>query len=92
MGYTFDPMATLKLLHGSEGYSLDVDGEISEESEYGQPLEFTAGGKTYVAFVDLDEDGAPTTPLASLVYCGEPVEAEEIEAGEDAEEQESAEG
>jgi hypothetical protein len=75
-----EPMAQPRIVMLEEGYRLEVDGQSSEEADYGDPIEFQG----MVAFVDLDEEGNPCTPLNSLVYKAQEVECEEASEGESA--------
>ena len=78
-----------KLIKCADGYKLEVGTETSGLTDYGQPVQLKAGGKLYVAFVDLDEDGEECyTPLDDLVYVATPVECDEEDEESEAEPEE----
>lgn len=84
-------MPKLKVIIGSATYRLQSGENLSEESDYGQPVTLEADGKHYIAFVDLDDNDEPSTPLDSLVYECKPVESEEESEEEGEEESEEEE-
>lgn len=75
-----------KIILLEEGYRLEVGAAVSQDADYGEPIELEADGKAYIAFVDLDEDGAPITPLESSVYVGSAIECDTVDENEEDEE------
>lgn len=61
-------MAKPKVVLLDDGYRLEVNGKVSEESDYGDPVELRAGGNHYVGFLTVSEEGQVETPLAAMVY------------------------
>jgi len=77
-------MAKTQVELGPDGYRLNVDGDVSEVADYGEPLEFEHGGKTYFAFMDLmegvEESDQIESQLGEYVYTITPVQdAETVE-------------
>ncbi len=79
-------MARPRLVLLEDGYRLEINGKSSEEVDYGEPVELHAGGNHYVAYVDVDEEGTPSSPLETTVYRVHGMEAAEVvdEMGDDA--------
>lgn len=91
-------MAKIKLELGTDGYRLNVDGEMSEVTDYGEPLEVVFGGKTYIACLDLpegkDEAEDVESAFSEFLYVVTPVadvETVEVDFGEEEEEEDEEE-
>jgi hypothetical protein len=73
----------VKVLSGDEGYSISVNGVVSGEEDYGNPVEVEVDGVVYTGYVEVDEKGDLTTPFPEFVFIAQPVDSEVVEEGED---------
>lgn len=78
----------VKVLSGDEGYSISVNGVMSGEEDYGNPVEVEVDGVMYTGYVEVDEKGDLTTPFPEFVFIVQPVDLEVVEVNGDEDEPE----
>ena len=72
--------AKIQLKSMGEGYALVVDGEESEEVDYGQPLEMTTkDGRRFIAFVDVNEKNEKDVESVFEFWAYEVSPAEDVQ-------------